>query len=331
MAATPQETASGQNILGSLALGTGLGVSATGLFYLAKKLRERLDKTITENKEPLPDYADVIAEPHVAPTKKIAADNNDFLRHIANIGMPLVGAASGSALAAALSSKEKRKRNALIGAGLGLGAGVGLNTKPVHDFLGANVPRGMLPIAEALGWRSRNSESVTRDIWRATANTGALLGGGILGKKLYDSAMKDKNEREEAEKRVDLVGDARKKYFDALLTSQTDDDKTAAAQTLGDILAQTYDNLHKTSAPEKKGSILSLPEFILAGITVPATVGGGILGYNYMRNKVLAASRAKQKAHELAIKSRARPLSEVWINPAELAELKNKAVSASED
>lgn len=323
----------GKQIMNNLVLGTGVGASATGLYYLAKKLRKRFEEQLEKNKPEAPDYNEIALEVPalpVVPQKKLAFDAY-------TVATPLAGGAAGAILAAALSDKKNKKRNALLGAGAGALAGAGLNTKPVHEFIGRNTFSSIFPFLNPIMGKAWFSRGSGYNGWNAAMNvTGGAL-GALGGKTLYDMAAAPYEEVEKKKEQYNNVESARNKYFQELLSA--DDEKSpdkkekkanvtemldAAFGAYTEKSAAWYDYINPLKFPGLKQLFYDLPN-IYGTTAVAATIGGGLLGGKYMYDKTRSESRAKNMAKALAAKERMKNTLPVWVDPQELAQVKDVA------
>lgn len=335
----------GKALLNNLVLGTGVGASATGLYYLAKKLRKQFEEQLEKNKPQAPDYADAALEvPNLTPPeqKKLAALDPY------TVATPLATGAAGAILAAALSDKKTKKRNALLGGAAGALAGAGLNTKPVHEFIGRNAfPTGYL--SWALGG-DHGGETKIRNGWKSVMLPAGAGLGALAGKTLYDISAAPYVEAEKKKEQYGAVESARQKYFNELLHDGDDsDDKKEKRSAIDETLDAVYD-----ACAEKEAGIMDVirsgADTIftkgtynpLAYLTLPfraagtgldmyntafaaATLGGGLLGSKYMYDKTRSESSAKNMAKAIAAKERMKQTLPVWVDPQELAQVKDVA------
>lgn len=305
--------ADGKSILNNIVLGTGVGASATGLYYLAKKLRKQFEEQLEKNKPVAPDYNEVALDVPSLPApeqKKLAFDTY-------TVATPLATGAAGAILAAALSDKKNKKRNALIGGGIGAAAGAGLNTKPVHEFVGRRIPT-------SLYWPFTNSDpsadTFAREGWKRFSGPAGAALGVLGGKTLYDIAATPYIEAEKKKEQYDSVNSARQQYFAQLLG---DEDESKSKKEKKSSIHETLDAAY-TAYAEKGASWYDWvnPVNLLRAhsIAVPAAIlGGGVVGSKYMYDKTIAASRAKNMAKALAAKERMKNVAPVWVDPQELA------------
>lgn len=312
----------GKAILNSLVMGTGLGASATGMYYLAKKLRKRLDEQLEKNKPDAPDYADIpLAVPNLpAPQqKKLAFDAY-------TVATPLVTGGASAILAAALSDKKNKKRNALL-AGLGGAAGgAALNTKPVHEAIAKSLPTGWFPYLNFSG--QDGGQNYAYGGWRTIANVGGGALGVGAGKALYDIATAPYEDAEKKKENYNNVQKARQQYFDELLAGDaTKKEKQAFTSEILDAAYAIYSEKKAAwydlitlpfRAPHELGKLYSLG---IAG----ATAGAGLIGGKYMYDKTTAASKAKNLAKAIAARERMKNSLPVWVDPQELAQVKDTA------
>ena len=319
----------GKQIMNNLVLGTGVGASATGLYYLAKKLRKRFEEQLERNKPAAPDYHDVALEVPTLPApeqKKLAFDAY-------TVATPLAGGAAGAILAAALSDKKTKLRNALLGGAAGAGAGAALNTKPVHEFLGKNTPSSLLPWTEPILGKPLFSRGSGYTGWNAAMNVGGAGLGFVGGKALYDMSAAPYAEAEKKKEQYGEVELARKKYFDELL--KDDEPKKEKKSSVSDMLDAAYnayteksgawtDYINPLKLPLLKQIFYDAPNaFGTAAAGIAA--GSALLGGKYMYDKTIAASKAKNTAKALAAKERMRGTLPVWVDPRELAAVTDAA------
>lgn len=331
MATTPNYAADGKAIMDNLVLGTAIGLPASGLYYLVKKWRKQLDEQIERNKPRAPDYTDVALDLPALPAptqKKLAFD-------FSTIGAPAVGGLTGAILANALSKKENKKRNALLGAAAGAAAGAGLNTKPVHETIAKNLPNSILWMVPGLN-KAYNPDSHEYRGWKEIAGVGGGALGLLGGKALYDLSAGQHIDVEKKKEQYNEVARARQKYFDELLKT----DNTEKKSSLDEALDAVYDSC--TSIKQSSGYGLFGTEIgsdfnpvkywdllrqyygvALAG----AGLGGGVIGAKYMYDKTTAQSKAKNMAKALAARDRMKNSLPVWVDPRELAMVKDVAKS----
>lgn len=343
----PDYAADGKDVLNNIVIGTGLGASATGLYYLAKKLRKRFEEQLEKSLPPAPDYADAALEvPNLtAPEqKKLAFDAY-------TVATPLATGAAGALLAAALSDKKKKLRNAAIGGVLGAGAGAALNTKPVHEAIGRSIPTGFYSWLIGGG---ADDETYARRGFKRIMLPLAGAAGVAGGKALYDISAAPYIEAEKKKEQYGSVESARQKYFDELL--HDDDNQTSKKEkksAVHDVLDAVYDvcaekqagiadnirsGLHTVFATGDYNPLayatypIRLP-FMAADTAgdwystalAAATTGGGLLGAKYMYDKTRSESAAKNTAKALKAKERMQHTLPVWIDPQELAQVKDVA------
>lgn len=317
----------GKQIMNNLVLGTGIGASATGLYYLAKKLRKRFEEQLERNKPISPDYQDVALEVPTLPApaqKKLAFDAY-------TVATPLAGGAAGAILAAALSDKKTKLRNALLGGVAGAGAGAALNTKPVHEAIAKSLPTHWFPYLN-MGGSSGRSHAYGG--WKTIAGIGGGAAGLAGGKALYDISAAPYIEAEKKKEQYGEVESARKKYFDELLKDDSDDGKKNKEKksSVTDLLDVAYSNYAEKKASwldvinpmtylGAPGKVLDLYSLGIAG----ASTGGALLGGKYMYDKTMAASKAKNMAKALAAKDRMKNTAPVWVDPRELAAVTDAA------
>lgn len=313
----PDYAADGKTLLNNIVLGTGVGASATGLYYLAKKLRRQFEEQLEKNKPQAPDYADAALEvPNLtAPEqKKLAFDAY-------TVATPLATGAAGAILAAALSDKKNKKRNALLGAGAGALAGAGLNTKPVHEAIGRSIPTGWY--SWLVGGGSDGDTFAREGFKNVMMPAGAAL-GVLGGKTLYDMSAAPYVEAEKKKEQYGTVESARQKYFNELLHDGAEDKKEKRS-----AVTDALDAAYAAYAEKSSGWLdwLNPANYAKAHSTLlaAATLGGGLLGGKYMYDKTRSESAARNMAKALAAKERMKSTLPVWVDPQELAQVKDVA------
>ena len=307
----PNYEADGKALLNNLVAGAGVGASATGLYYLAKKLRKQFEEQLERGKPRAPDYADAALEvPNlVAPEqKKLAFDAY-------TVATPLATGAAGAILAAALSDKKTKKRNALLAGTAGALAGAGLNTRAAQKFVG----EWGFPTNYAPGFGDHAGESWAREGFKNVMIPAGAGLGAFAGKTLYDMSAAPYTEAEKKKEQYNTVESARQKYFDELLSDGAPEDKKEKRSTVADVLDAAYTAYVDKSAAWK--DILNAPSTLYAA----AMLGGGVLGGKYMYDQTRAESRAKNMAKALAAKERMKSTLPVWVDPQELAQVKDVA------
>lgn len=318
----------GKAILNSLMLGTGLGASATGLYYLAKKLQKRVEDQIEKGKPDAPDYSEIpLSVPNLqAPQqKKLAFDAY-------TVAAPVLGGGASAILAAALSDKKNKKRNALLAGLGGAGAAAALNTKPVHEAIAKALPKDWFPYLNFSAQDSDRPETYAYGGWRTMANIGGGALGLAAGKGLYDLATAPQAEAAKKKEQYNSVQKARQQYFDELL-GPADKDKKEKKASVDAFLDDAY-----ALYTEKGAAWSDIPKAVHTFVTAPdwlmklyslgiagTTVGGAVLGGKYMYDKTTAASKAKNMAKALAARERMRNALPVWVDPQELAQVKDTA------
>lgn len=334
----------GKEILNNVVLGAGVGASATGLYHLAKKLRQRFDEQLIKGAPNTKDYHDVAFDvPNLdnLQQKKIAFDAY-------SLATPLAAGGASAILAAALSDKKNKRRNAAIAGVLGGVGGAALNTKPTHEFIAKNIYSSVSPFLEPFlgsAWYERGSGY---QAWRAAANIAAGGAGVLGGKALYDISAGPQLEVEKKKKQYNNVNSSRKEYFDALLQDDKNKpdngDKEAALDDMLDAAYAAYAEKKSYLDPTKWVGIKQLIALAGAGPAainalssmyshagVAALAGGGVLGGKYMYDKTMSASNAKNTAKALAAKNRMKDSLPVFIDPQEVAKVKNIAATAGAD
>lgn len=359
-----RQTAVGREIQNNFLTGLGGGGAAMGLMALYRHLRAKQEAT--QKTPPTIDAVAMDAEiprsflNKKKPEKK--AFNLSSLRDAVPYALPIAGAAGGAALGAATApnKKEKTKRmlhgagvGGLVGGGaslFGTDAGARALEKIVSapdrlltwgDSVDSTEPLSGLLFKGNEGRTVSSPSSVESPIGlyagaRALANIAAGLGGAGLGvygaKKILDNSDKKREDREDA------VGDARKDYFKGLLSKESADGK--ALNAVAELAlradekkaADDYSDPHHTSItnPDQMGR--AGLKFLTNLVSVPmfASMGGvGALAAKLVYDKTRAASKDQQLAQARRHYNRMRPMRNVWVDPQELASVKEVVDSAS--
>jgi len=322
--------------------GLGLGAGATGLYYLAKHLRNKAQT-------PKPDLAGIANAPMVPalPMPKDApAEDEKMGFDTTKLLMPGAGAGIGALIGAIRGGKGKRLQSALTGAGVGAVGGMGadmLSSPEVRQYIGEHVPRSIIPWGlMGNGQISPSSETGGHMAARYAGGLGLAAAGAYGGHK----AVQALTERDNNEANKNQVQSARDEYFNTLLNDENDDEeekKSAAAAF--DVLYNVY--AEKRSAGEPNQATLEnwiWPENgergpwhgplssawnNLSGTTqlggLAALAAGGGLGAHYMYNKTKAQSQARALARAQAARERMKGLDSPWVDPQELASIKELA------
>jgi hypothetical protein len=358
-----RQTAVGREIQNNFLTGLGAGGTAMGLMALYRHLRAK-----QEAAQKTPPTIDAVAMDAEIPRSFLnkkkpekKAFNLSSLRDAVPYALPIAGAAGGAALGAATApNKKEKKKRMLQGAGVGglIGGGTALfgtdaGARALEKIVSA--PDRLLTWGNSVdsteplsGWlfegnegRTVSSPSEVESPWglyagaRTLANLTAGLGGAGLGlygvKKILDNSDKKREDREDA------VGDARKDYFKGLLSKESADGKALSA--VADLAlsaeekkADEYSDPNHTSItnPDQMGR--SALKFLTNLATVPmfATMGGvGAVAAKLMYDKTRAASKDRQLAQARRHYNRMRPMRNVWVDPQELAAVKEVVDSAS--
>jgi hypothetical protein len=300
----------GGQLANTLLLSGAAGVGGMGLFKLMKHLK----KQRAQEKAQQTDFQSLATTPPEFLAAKQAADISPAL--LATAG----GGGLGALIGAIRAEKGKRLSGALgggaLGAGIGL-AGHGLTSASGQKALGSI-------FASPDDSATRFKGFMTRGLYDL-----ALVGGGAAaaagGAHALNSMLDDS--REEGNK--DNVQTSRDEYFKTLLNQN--DEKTAFSNALD----KTYENLEKSAQPNWAERLKSLWEGtqdkVQGGLAVPvwlagasALAGGGI-GAKYMYDKTRAASQAKLYAAAQKARARMHGLDAPWVDPTELAQVKQLA------
>lgn len=327
--------------LNALMGGLGLGAGATGLYYLAKHLRNKMQT-------PKPDLAGIANAPMVPAlpmSEDASAEEEKMGFDTAKLLMPGAGAGIGALIGAIRGGKGKKLQSALTGAGVGAVGGMGadmLSSPAVRQYIGEHVPRSLpwpSPFGDA-GKISPSSETGGHMAARYAGGLGLAAAGAYGGHKAVQSLTEsDKNE-----KNKNQVQSARDEYFNALLNDDNEKEKKAADAAF-DVLYAAYNE--KRSAGEPNQAMfenyfwpengergpwhgpLSSAWNNLSGTAqlggLAALAAGGGLGAHYMYNKTKSQSQARALARAAAARERMKGLDAPWVDPQELAGIKNLA------
>lgn len=308
----------GNRILGALMGGTLLGAGGVGLFHALKRMKKKQEDVLAP-----PSLAAVAQE---APTFLTAQQKQSFDSSL--LAMPVGGAGVGALIGALRAQKGEKLRGALTGAGVGGAAGLGataLSRSPVGEMVGKALPRSFFGVGDLFG--ERNVPDPETGAHGAALTLGTLLagaGGVYAGGKTVDSVL----QRDESFKNVDKVQNSRDEYFKELLGEPDDAEK----QSFNTRLDELYALYEKKSAgaggpydrwflPDAMRNVSQLFQ-TAAGISL---LGGGAFGAKYMYDKTRANSDARVLATARAAKARARGGEAPWIDPVELASVKELA------
>lgn len=327
-AATPADVNRiyGNQILGALAGGTLLGAGGMGLFHALKRMKKKQEDAIAP-----PSLADVAQE---APTFLTAPQKQSFDASL--LAMPVGGAGVGALIGALRAQKGEKMRGALAGAGIGGAAGIGataLSRSPAGEMVGRALPRSIFGLSGLFG--ESNLPAPETGAHGAARDLGTLLagaGGAYAGGKAVDSLLK----RDESFKNVDKVQNSRDEYFKELLGEPDEEEKQSVNSRLDDLYALYEKGAkdgywlwgdgsggpHETQAIPAAFRNMSQLFQTAAGISL---LGGGAFGAKYMYDKTRANSDARVLAAARAAKARARGGEAPWIDPVELASVKELA------
>lgn len=310
---------------------TGLlaGAGGMGLFHVLRKARQKAEKL----KKPEPNYSALASAPFIPEkfaTQKSALDWDAA----AAVGMPILGAGAGALYNLYNAKKGKKLRSALEGAGIGGGIGAlgtllgtqhgarmlgaplrALENAPTISGSSEPLPQGRGPLSEAL-----------QQTGRILAPAAGVAAGGYAVHRLLDE--EGDHEREN----VDKIQQARKEYFDSLMT----DEKSASLLDKAFAVYKTGCD-KQANDPNPNASKLIWPfgpisdafgdaaSVALTG-TILASLGAAGVGGTYMYNKTKAKSDAKQLQQARLAKERMSSLPGPWIDPREVAHVKALAM-----
>lgn len=339
-AATDYNTGIGRDVQNSFWTGAAGGGTLAGAMALYKYLKSQQEKHFAPPPKPSIDQIALEAEIPRSFMKKLPKEEKKSSINLNNAVpylLPLAGAAGGAALGryTAPNKKEKNKRT-LAGAALGGLGGAGLSlmgtdagaralARPINAFQGWRWGEDIPWLRDNAGATVENPGDIqSHDQVSGAARMAAkiLAGGGGAALGLYGVKKLLDNSDAKREDREDSVEKARKNYFKDLLSKESEDGKalTKIAQ-LVKTSADGYENPHGTSWLNPA----TYADIITGAFTYPAALGalgaGGLASY-YMYNKTRANSKEQQLAHARRHYNRMRPMRNVWVDPQELAAVK---------
>lgn len=328
----------GNRLLNSLLMGTTIGAGGMGLWHAIKGIKEK-QKSKQQNIEEL------AATPPSFVSNPVKQANNAALM----AALPVGGAGIGALVGALRAQKGKRLSGALTGAAAGgaVGGGLGLAGAGLSSF-----PQ----ISEALGRATREGVSMPSTGGKAlptpqTNLQGALMDVGVpalavLGAGGGAAAVNSMLKEDDTKENRNAVTDARDEYFKTLLNHSGE--KTAFSAAL-DLVYEKY--VEKKAAPidpsndpgwfwrtfvnnpaagpNSTGNFWDGAANI--GVQKPMAIAlaslaaGGVFGGKYMYDKTRAASKNKLLLAARQARERAQGLNAPWINPVELATVKDLA------
>jgi hypothetical protein len=239
-ASDPQQVM-GRQLANTLIGGTAVGAGATGLWMLAKYLKNKAN----EKREP--DVTDIATAPLVPPTpqQKIAEDNIAQL-----LAMPAAGAGIGALLGAVRGRRGNKMRSALTGAGVGGltgAAGAALSSDAAHKFIGEHIPNFGPSWGERAGKGNPDDpRSTNAGQFAARALGGITLAGlgAYGGSKMIDAMSQHDN----SEQNRNGVQKARQEYFDALLNNEKHAGLMAALGNLSRMGSEAWEKIKATGS-----------------------------------------------------------------------------------
>lgn len=329
--------------LNSLLGGFGLGAGATGLYYLAKHLRNKMRTPTTD----LSAIANAPMVPALPMPKDAPAEDEKTGFDTTKLIMPGAGAGIGALIGAIRGGKGKKLQSALTGAGVGAVGGMGadmLSSPAVRQYIGEHVPRSLIPQGTMFGGDGKMSPSSETGGHMAARYAGGLglAAAGAYGGHKAVQALAERNKNEGNKNQVQS---ARDEYFKTLLNDENDDEEEKKFAAAFDVLYAAY--AEKRSAggsnqPTWENFIwpaggergpwhnpVSSALNTLSGTAqlggLAALVAGGGLGAHYMYNKTKAQSQARALARAQAGRERMKGLDSPWVDPQELASIKDLA------
>lgn len=305
----------GGNLADVLMLSTAAGAGGMGLWHMLKNMKAKREKERAQQA----DFQSIANAPSPLLTAKQGFDLSSSPIAASGLG----GAGLGALIGALRAEKGKRLSGALTGAGVGGGLGLAggtLLSTPGREALG-----------RMMGASPEGSNTSHTGFLNRTINTLALpIGGGLAaagGAAAVNSLLKD----DKVDDNKDKVQKSRDDYFKTLLNQ--DDEKTAFDTAL--------DKIYETCEKQAEGNwgewalnkIKDIPGMFTAdnaqgvaswAAAVPAiaalTAGG--VGAAHMYNKTRSNSQAKLYAAAQKARERLRGLDAPWVDPVELAQVK---------
>ena len=322
----------GKRLTNDFLIGAGAGVGGAGLLYLIKRLKRKMPQQ--------PSVNDVAMSPAL-PQVKLAYGGMAAIRpgstpmpiappSTTNVGglaldassalLPLGGAGIGALIGAVRSKPGRRLRGALrgglTGGAIG-GAGALLSSPTVQGAIGKSLQNIEIPgVGSLLGFGGGDRNDATNQLTnnqKSVLNIAEILAAGG-GAYLGNSAVNALTEKNDEEKRLDEVASARDEYFKQLLGQDT---KTAVDAALD----QAYEHYEKHALTEwipYVGETLTTAKGL-------AGVGAAGLAAKYMYDKTKAKSDAKLIGAARAARQRMQMAESPWVNPVELAQIKELA------
>ncbi|NDC55426.1 MAG: hypothetical protein EBZ69_01125 [Alphaproteobacteria bacterium] len=301
--------------------GAAAGAGGMGLWHVLKSLKEKREREKAENA----NLNAIAAAPpsFVLPAPKQAHDLSSPL-------IPTAGGAGLGALIGAIRARKGKRLSGALGGALGGGAlglaGHTLTSRTGREALGRLMGATEDGNPAFQGWGFGTIPRAAHTLALPVAGGFAAAGGaGVV-----NSFLKDENTEENKNK----VQQSRDEYFKTLLgkeektafSSALDSayvqyEKHAENNTLNSVLGWLGNRFHNFSDSTQA-----------VGAFVPTIVGasalaGGAVGAHHMYNKTRANSQAKLYAAAAKARERMRGLDTPWVDPVELAQIKQITAS----
>jgi len=288
--------------------GAGLGVGGMGLWHAIKGMQEKRKR----ERAARTDFHAVANTP--PPLSAISPKQANLHPAFAVTG----GAGLGALIGAINAGKGKRFDGALGGAALGSGIGLA-----GHTLLSEG---GRQAIGKAMGATPDGSILSHESVMSRAGNNLALplagVGGAALGAGFVNSFAKE----DKTDENLDRVQKSRNDYFRELLGEGTE-------RTACDAAFEKFYAMYKTAAnswTELITNTLFNPGDSAQSVAawVPTVMGasaltGGAFGAKHMYDKTRASSQAKLYAAAQKTRDRLRGLDTPWVDPVELATIKD--------
>jgi hypothetical protein len=335
----------GTQLLHSLLAGGAMGAGGMGIWRMVKNHKDEQARKLKKQQS----LTEVAAAPPSFIADKMA--NDSLLNALA---LPLSGAGAGALFGALTAEKGQRRKKMLQGGLVGGGAGAvgaGLASGGLAEFVGKSIPDEVSDVIPFGRFFPSEKYTAKSPVYQASAYLLPIAAGsaGVYGgARAVDSLMGD----DKKEKQVDEVQSARDSYFKTLLNEpeENDEEKKSFHDTLDSFYEKYEEKIaandwggwlqeqanywsnpfqpNPQAGPFDKGPAGNTVQNILTApalLSGAALLGGGALGAKYMYDKTRESSKAKLLQAAQEAKERLRGLDTPWIDPTELASIKELA------
>lgn len=300
--------------------GAAAGAGGMGLWHVLKSLKEKREREKAENA----NLNAIAAAPpsFILPPAKQAVD----------LSSPLIPAAGGAGLGALIGAIRARKGKRLSGAlGGALGGGaIGLAGHTLTSRTGREALGRLVGATEDgnpafQGWGFGTIPRAAYNVGLPLAGAAAAVGGaGLVNSLIKDDKTndnKDKVQKSRDEYFKTLLNDEKAAFSSALDSAYSQYEKHAENDTLNSWLGWLGNRFHNFG-----DSTQAVGSFVPAVVGVSALAGGAV-GAHHMYNKTRANSQAKLYAAAAKARERLRGLDTPWVDPVELAQIKQITAS----